>query len=163
LLLSIIHQQLVQRINLEFIPKIESCVNNCTAIELCYAPNEHCNSIANLIYHLNGNVRQWVFQGLLGHDFERKRPEEFVPKEGVSKDALLTILSSLKADITKYATDITQEDLERTVSIQLYSEPGLSALIHVIEHFSYHTGQIALITKLLKNKDLEFYKGLAIN
>ena len=158
-----IQQQLIQRINLELIPKIERCINLCTDSELCYTPNEHSNSITNLIYHLNGNVRQWLFQGVLDHPYDRNRPLEFTPKKRVKQEELFEILYQLSGDIAKYALEITKEDLERTIQVQVYSESGLSALIHVIEHFSYHTGQIALLTKLLKNKDLGFYSGLAID
>jgi uncharacterized damage-inducible protein DinB len=30
-------------------------------------------------------------------------------------------------------------------------------LVHVAEHFSYHTGQIVFLTKFLANKHLKFY------
>ena len=33
-------------------------------------------------------------------------------------------------------------------------------VLHVVEHYSYHTGQIAFWTKLLKDKDLGFYSGM---
>jgi hypothetical protein len=33
----------------------------------------------------------------------------------------------------------------------------LYAILHVVEHFSMHTGQIILITKMLKTEDLRFY------
>jgi uncharacterized damage-inducible protein DinB len=33
---------------------------------------------------------------------------------------------------------------------------GLRAVFHVAEHFSHHTGQIILLTKLLVGKDLKF-------
>jgi hypothetical protein len=32
-----------------------------------------------------------------------------------------------------------------------------------VEHYSYHTGQIALLTKLMKNMDLRFYEGIDLN
>jgi uncharacterized damage-inducible protein DinB len=35
--------------------------------------------------------------------------------------------------------------------------------IHVVEHYSYHTGQIAFWTKLLRDKDLGFYAGVDLN
>ena len=41
-------------------------------------------------------------------------------------------------------------------------ETGLTILIHVTEHFSYHTGQIAYITKLLSDKSLGFYDGVSL-
>jgi uncharacterized damage-inducible protein DinB len=33
----------------------------------------------------------------------------------------------------------------------------LEAIFHVVEHFSMHTGQIFLLTKLLTAMDLRFY------
>lgn len=139
------------------------CISICTAEELCFRPNENSNSIANLILHLNGNVRQWVFAGILGLNYKRNRPNEFIPKEGMSLSALQTVLEALKTDLLHYTPTITAELLDKTHSIQVYQETGFSALVHVIEHFSYHTGQIALLTKLIKNQDLGFYSGLAID
>jgi len=33
----------------------------------------------------------------------------------------------------------------------------LEAIFHVTEHFSMHTGQIIMLTKMLAQKDLRFY------
>ena len=41
--------------------------------------------------------------------------------------------------------------------VQVYKENGLSILIHVIEHFSYHVGQITYATKSMKNLDTLYY------
>jgi uncharacterized damage-inducible protein DinB len=40
---------------------------------------------------------------------------------------------------------------------------GTGIIVHVVEHLSYHTGQIAFWTKLLKDKDLGFYEGRDLN
>ena len=50
---------------------------------------------------------------------------------------------------------------ERTV--QGFNESVISILIHVTEHFSYHTGQIAFYTKLLLDCDLGFYSDYDLN
>jgi uncharacterized damage-inducible protein DinB len=34
---------------------------------------------------------------------------------------------------------------------------ALAAIFHVVEHFSMHTGQIIMLTKLLTAADLHFY------
>ena len=41
--------------------------------------------------------------------------------------------------------------------------PVLNNLLHAVEHYSYHTGQIAFWTKQLKNTDLGFYDGMDLN
>jgi uncharacterized damage-inducible protein DinB len=46
--------------------------------------------------------------------------------------------------------------LARTYSIQGFRVTGLRAVFHVAEHFSHHTGQVILLTKVLSGKDLKF-------
>ena len=50
--------------------------------------------------------------------------------------------------------------LAEEVSIQGYDTTVLSAIFHVVEHFSGHTYQIILITKHLTGEDLGFYAYL---
>ena len=47
--------------------------------------------------------------------------------------------------------------LERC-TIQGSNVSALEAILHVVEHFSMHTGQILMLTKMLTNSDLAFYK-----
>ena len=66
-----------------------------------------------------------------------------------------------------YAYDVIlglgQADLERTWNVQGYRETGLAILLHVVEHFSYHTGQITLHTKLMLDIDTGYYAGQDLN
>ena len=41
--------------------------------------------------------------------------------------------------------------------IQGFDQTALQAIFHVVEHFSFHTGQIIYITKFRKGMDLKFY------
>jgi uncharacterized damage-inducible protein DinB len=41
--------------------------------------------------------------------------------------------------------------------IQGYDVSALVAVLHVVEHFSFHTGQIVHLTKVMKNVDLSIY------
>ncbi|HLQ38882.1 MAG TPA: hypothetical protein VK348_13820, partial [Planctomycetota bacterium] len=40
---------------------------------------------------------------------------------------------------------------------QQYQETGLAAVLHVIEHFAGHAGQIYAFTKQVTGRDLKFY------
>jgi len=53
--------------------------------------------------------------------------------------------------------------LLRKRMVQGFELDGIGIITHVVEHYSYHTGQIALLTKLLVNKDLGFYDGMDLN
>jgi uncharacterized damage-inducible protein DinB len=52
---------------------------------------------------------------------------------------------------------LAQADLERTYNVQVYQESGLTIVVHVVEHFSYHVGQITLHTKLMRDLDTRYY------
>ena len=51
----------------------------------------------------------------------------------------------------------------RIRSVQGFRFSGAGIILHVVEHYSYHTGQIAFWTKMLKDKDLGFYAGFDLN
>ncbi len=51
------------------------------------------------------------------------------------------------------------ERLSEQIRVQGFDESILSVLIHVIEHTSYHTGQITFYTKFVKNIDTGYYQG----
>ena len=51
----------------------------------------------------------------------------------------------------------------RVRDVQGFNLSGIGIVMHVVEHLSYHTGQIAFWIKLLKDKDLGFYDGIDLN
>ena len=157
-----VRNEIELRIIRENTPRIRQCLKQLGEQQIHYRPNAQCNSVANLVVHLNGNVRQWILNGVLGVPFERDRPREFHKNRSDTHHDLLSLLSTLEADLHRHLPGLSQADLEKMVDIQSFHLSGFSACIHAIEHFSYHTGQIALITKWLLNEDLGFYRGMGI-
>ena len=51
----------------------------------------------------------------------------------------------------------------RSREVQGFTMSGIGVVIHVVEHLSYHTGQITYWTKLLKDRDLGFYQDIDLN
>jgi uncharacterized damage-inducible protein DinB len=78
----------------------------------------------------------------------------------MERRALLDRLDSTLVRALDVIAGLTQADLERTWNVQVYQESGLSIVVHVVEHFSYHVGQITLHTKLLRDVDTGYYAGL---
>ena len=68
--------------------------------------------------------------------------------------------SELLEQLDKTLQSLEPDSLERTCQIQTYEVTGLQAIFQVVEHFSYHTGQILFITKQLQDIDLGFYAEL---
>lgn len=150
-------EEFKRRVFSESYERIFKCLDLLSEEEVWQSPNENSNSIGNLILHLHGNARQWMLSTFNRSEDLRKRSEEFKKENRLSKKELKEMLLKLKGELLETLNSISKEDLTKVYKVQVYEENGISIFIHVIEHFSYHTGQIALLTKLLSDKDLEFY------
>ncbi len=126
-------------------------------------PNSATNSIGNLILHLCGNITQYGIASLQNITDERNRDQEFATESGYSKNELLKKLGNTIEEAKKTFNSIPLEELLKKRSVQGFEFSGVGNIIHVTEHLSYHTGQIALWTKLLNNKSLGFYDGVDLN
>jgi uncharacterized damage-inducible protein DinB len=144
-------------------PRIAKCLDELSEEEVWQRPNDASNSMGNLILHLCGNIRQYIISGLGQQPDTRTRSVEFSVTEGFSKAQLLQKLNETLqvADTIIRAADDDNLMLERKV--QGYTLTGLGIIIHVVEHYSYHTGQIAFWTKQLRNQDLGFYEGINLD
>ena len=58
---------------------------------------------------------------------------------------------------------LDESALVKQYHVQGFQLSGIGIIIHVTEHYSYHTGQIAFWVKLLKNNDLGFYQNINLN
>ena len=141
----------------EYLPKIERCLERLTDEQIWWRPNPECNSIGNLLLHLSGNARQWIVSGLGGATDERQRQAEFDERRIIPRDELLAILKTTLADVDSSLALFDPARLLETFKIQGTETTGLSAIFHVTEHFSMHTGQIIMLTKMLAQTDLVFY------
>ena len=144
----------------ECLPRILKCLDQLENEQVWWRPNENSNSIGNLVLHLCGNVRQWIFTGLGRNQDIRNRQEEFDQREIIQKEALRDRLIRTMELVKPVIENVPTEELLNLRSVQTFEETGLTILVHVTEHFSYHTGQIAYITKMLKDTPLKFYDGV---
>ncbi len=138
-------------------PKIERCLEKLTDEQIWWRPNEESNSIGNLVLHLCGNARQWIVAGLGSEADTRVRHDEFAQRDLITRADLLTLLRSTLADVEKVLRAVDSPTLLSHREIQGHDVDVLEAIFHVTEHFSMHTGQIILLTKLLTASDLRFY------
>ena len=152
--------QAIRLLSADFFPKIRSCLTLLDDAEVWWRPNQHSNSIGNLMLHLSGNVRQWIVSGLGGAPDERRRDGEFKARSGMTRSELLGQLDATLQEAVATLQSLAPDSLERTFQVQAYEVTGLQAIFHVVEHFSYHTGQILFITKQLEDVDLGFYAEL---
>ena len=144
-------------------PRVEKCLNELSEKEVWLKPNNSTNSVGNLILHLCGNITQYIISSLGNKDDTRIRDLEFTTSGGYNKSELFDTLSSTVTQAVDIIKTLSEDELLRVRSVQGYELSGIGILIHVVEHYSYHTGQIAFWTKVLKDKDLGFYTGIDLN
>lgn len=151
-----------RRILHESIPRILKCLDMLNHEQIWQSPGPTCNSIGNLILHTCGNARQWLLSGISGAPDIRKRSEEFKPEAAYSKADLIKLVKSLHEDLTLFFSNLKLDQLLHLRKVQVFEETGLGILIHVIEHMSYHTGQITFYTKFLTGKHTNYYGDLSL-
>jgi len=154
--------QSVYRIN-ENTKRILKCLNEIDETETWQRSNENSNSIGNIILHLCGNIRQYAISALGETEDVRMRDKEFSARNGFTKNELFSELRSTVDEAVRIIESLNEERLLKTYSVQGFDLSGIGIIIHVTEHYSYHTGQIAFSIKQLKNKDLGFYAGANLN
>jgi uncharacterized damage-inducible protein DinB len=139
-----------------YLRRIERCLRQLSAKQLWWRPNRASNSVGNLVLHLEGNVRQWIVSGLGGVPDTRQRDREFQERGLIPRRALLAKLRNTVDEACRVLGKLSGSDLARTYTIQGFRVTGLQTVFHVTEHFSHHAGQIILVTKMLRGKDLGF-------
>jgi hypothetical protein len=140
--------------------KLASCLKELQETEIWKRPNKNSNSVGNIILHLCGNIRQYAISSLGHKEDVRERDKEFSADGGYSKSELIEKLVGTVDDAKGIIQNVSPSELLRKRHVQGYYHSGIGIIIHITEHYSYHTGQIIFWTKLLKNKDLGFYAGL---
>jgi uncharacterized damage-inducible protein DinB len=144
-------------------PRIEKCLQLLSEEDVWKKPNEAGNSIGNLVLHLCGNITQYILSSLGNREDKRIRDKEFSIMGGYNKEQLFKKLAVTVAETVHIIQSLDDSQLMHIRSVQGFQLSAIGSIIHVAEHYSYHTGQIILITKLITNKDLNFYAGYDLN
>lgn len=126
-------------------------------------PNNSSNSLGNQILHLCGNMTQYVISSLGEQEDRRDRDAEFNARDGYTKEILTDKLQTTVNQVKEVIQNATEEQLLKKRHVQGFHFSGMGCVIHAVEHYSYHTGQIAFWVKELINQPLGFYDGLDLN
>ncbi|HEY6447502.1 MAG TPA: DUF1572 family protein [Acidobacteriaceae bacterium] len=148
------------KLGTQYWPRLHACVESLNDEQIWWRPNPSSNSVGNLVLHLNGNMRQWLVDSFNRHPDHRDRPAEFAAQGEFTGAALIEKLGATVAAGLDVLGRLTESELSAPYEIQGYHVTGLEAVYQVIEHFGLHYGQIAYITKMLRDQDLGFYREL---
>lgn len=156
-------QEFEVRVFQENYSRIFKCLTLINENQLWISPQANIPSIGNLILHLCGNVRQWILSGIGGELDNRNRAQEFEIQKNIRKSELIFLMENLRMKIKQSLQDFDERKLFEMTNIQGFNCSYFSAIIHVIEHFSYHTGQITTLTKWITNEETGYYSQLNLD
>jgi hypothetical protein len=128
--------------------------------QLQYSPNEESNSIAIIAKHMSGNLKSRFREFLTtdGEKADRNRDGEF-EEEFTSKEDLLAFWNSGWDILFETLSELSEEDLAKTVYIRSEPHMVMEAIQRQIVHQSSHSGQIVYLAKMIKNEE---WKTLSI-
>ncbi len=128
--------------------------------EIWKRPNNSSNSVGNLLLHLSGNIEQYGIASLGEIVDKRGRELEFNTHGGYTKEVLWNQFIATVDKAKKTISQASVAQLMKEREVQGFTFSGIGVVLHVVEHLSYHTGQIAYWVKILKDQDLGFYDGM---
>jgi hypothetical protein len=138
---------------------INRCVDRLSEEQMWSRGGDHENSIANLLLHLEGNLRQWFLHGIDGQPDIRIRDAEFAPASNIRS---ADIRSRFAATLAECCTVIGGLPIERLHEMINPQPSGnwpemtiLEAILRITGHLQLHQGQIILLTKQLTGADLD--------
>jgi uncharacterized damage-inducible protein DinB len=140
--------------------RIQDCLTRLTPEQIWVRGSENENAVGNLVLHLSGNVRQWIGSGVAGMPDHRQRDAEFDARGGRAPAELSDLLETRVAEAVLIIRKVPAARMTERITPQGHDVTVLEAIAHVVEHFSMHTGQIILLTKMLTGQDLGYYQHL---
>ena len=138
---------------------INACLGRLTEAQILHRGGNHENSIANLLLHLSGNIRQWILHGIDNQPNVRQRDEEFSLHPTTPIPEIRTRFAATLDEARAVIAALPESRLlDRTDP-----QPGggwgtptvLEAIYRVVSHLELHSGQIVLLTKQLTQTDLD--------
>lgn len=150
-----------------YLPRLARALATLPEDDLWWRPHPDCISVGHVLQHLEGNVRQWLVSGLGGAEDRRARALEFEAPTAAAPGAaeLYARLAEAVHAAASVIEGLTDEALDAPVTIQGFATTGVAAVLHVVEHFSWHTGQVVWIAKARAGRGhgLAFYDDAVIN
>lgn len=153
-------KEFVRRVRDESLVRIHRCLDQLSEEQIWYRPNENSNSVGNLVLHLCGNITQYILTGIGGREDLRARATEFSARQTHNRQQLKEQIEQVVRDAVEVIETVRPDMLRQVRPVQVFQESVLAMMVHVIEHISYHTGQIAWMTKWMTDEDLGFYADL---
>ena len=148
-----------------YVPRLRRALDILPVEDLWWRPHPDSISFGTILLHLEGNVRQWILSGLGGAEDHRDRQAEFSTTDGPSAAQLISELADTVRAAAEVLEGLPEDGLRKLYRIQGTEVQGFAAVYHVVEHFSWHTGQAVYIAKARAGAghDMHFYDDAQVN
>ena len=149
----------------EYLPRMKRVVESLDPADTWWRPHDGVLAIGNILLHLEGNVRQWILTSIGGRPDVRDRASEFAARDGDDAAVLFEPLRDTVLEACEVVNNLAEPALMAQYKIQDYEISGYGAIYHVVEHFSWHTGQAVWIAKARGGADhgIAFYDDASLN
>jgi hypothetical protein len=136
--------------------KINHCLEQLSDEEVWSRPRPEMNSIANILIHLGGNLRQWIISGVGGAADVRNRPAEFADRSGKPKAQLLKEFHDVIEQCDAVLAKTDPKSLLVMSRIQGFDVQRLAAIYYTISHLQGHVQEIIHMTRAIRGPEYRF-------
>ena len=130
-----------------YLPRLSLALQALPSQDLWWQPHAECISFGAILKHLEGNVRQWILCALGSELDRRDRNSEFRLAGASDGESLFTALSQTVSQAAEVLEAMNINQLGNKLYVQGQNVTAGEAIYHVVEHFSWHTGQAVWIAK----------------
>jgi len=138
---------------------IAKCVAQLSEEQMWHRGGDYENSVANLLLHLEGNMRQWILHGIANQPDVRRRDDEFALSPITSAAEAHASFNAVIEEVCHVLSSVPQDNLLITIDPQKHGPwrnlTIVEAVFQVVGHVQLHAGQIFLLTKQLVQRDLD--------
>jgi uncharacterized damage-inducible protein DinB len=138
---------------------VARCLDKLSEEQINHRGGDYENSIANLLLHLEGNMRQWILHGIDDQPDVRQRDAEFALSPSTKPDDARAQFNATLEEACRVIAALAPERLLTILNPQPTGTARhttiLEAIFKVVGHVEMHTGQIILLTKQLTAADLD--------
>lgn len=158
-------QDSVQYMRETYLQRIRVALAALPEDDLWWRPHDQVITMGTILLHLEGNVRQWIISGIGKEEDHRDRAEEFAATDGPVGPELFSRLERTVLRACDIIEKMGEQDLLGSYDIQGGDTTGMSAVYHVVEHFSWHVGQAVWIAKARggKGHGISFFDNAKVN
>ena len=140
-----------QRVQYHYLVKLLACIEVLDPSDL-WGAQGNCNSIGAIVSHMLAHVQ--MAASLFSDETNQKdltAIEDYFPNRDVTKEDLVMEVSQC---FTRF-----DEAIIKLEALSKRTASDLSRLLHVVEHVSYHLGQVVQLTRMRTGHEFQFVQN----